>query len=126
APGVNKVSSVCGTATALARYARGGHVRWRLVATVGPLAFVGSFAGTRGYLEVVKSAASAVRPAFAVCFLLLAAHQVWIAWRGPAAGAPVRNRPGPGLAFVGAIGVYDGFVGPGTGVFLFWALSTWF
>jgi len=126
APAVNKVSSVCGTLTALARYAKGGHVRWRVVATAGPLAFVGSLAGTLGYLEALKVAAASVRPAFAVCFLLLAAYQVWIAWKGPAAGAPVRNRPSVGLAFVAAIGVYDGVVGPGTGMFLFWAFTTWF
>ena len=35
-------------------------------------------------------------------------------------------RPWVGIAFVAAIGLYDGFVGPGTGMFLFWALTTWF
>jgi len=126
APAVNKVSSVCGTATALARYAASGHVRWRVVAVAGPIAFVGSLLGSRGYLEALKVVASAVKPAFAACFLLLAAWQVWLAWKGPPSGAPPRNRPRVGLAFVGAIGVYDGVVGPGTGMFLFWAFTTWF
>src|SRR5688572_29096178 len=46
APGVNKVSSVFGTLTALSRYAAAGHVRWSLLATAAPLAAAGSLAGT--------------------------------------------------------------------------------
>lgn len=126
APGVNKASSVCGTTAALVRYARNGNVRWRIVLLAGPLAFAGSLAGTLGYLEVVRAAAPAIRPGFAACFLLLAAHQAWKAFRGPGDGAAPRRRVAAGLPFMAAIGVYDGFFGPGAGMFLFWALTTWF
>ena len=126
APGINKASNFFGTCAALTRYARHGSVRWTLLAVAGPLAFAGSLAGTLGYLEVVKHAAPVIRPVFAVCFLALAAHQAWRVLRG--APEPTAPRPWPrvGLVFVGLIGLYDGFVGPGTGMFLFWAFTTWF
>jgi uncharacterized membrane protein YfcA len=124
APAVNKASSVCGTTAALVRYARNGNVRWGTLAVAGPVAFAASFAGTLGYLEAVRHAARYVRPVFALCFLALSAYQGWRAFRPPHFD-PVA-RPGVGLAFVGAIGAYDGFVGPGTGMFLFWAFTTWF
>lgn len=126
APGINKASNFCGTCAALTRYARNGSVRWALLAVAGPLAFAGSLAGTLGYLEVVRHAASFVRPAFAVCFLALAAHQAWRVLRATPEPVAPRRRSRVGLAFVAIIGIYDGFVGPGTGMFLFWAFTTWF
>ncbi len=126
APGINKASNFCGTSAALVRYARNGSVRWALLAVAGPLAFAGSLAGTLGYLEVLKRAAPVVRPTFAVCFLALAAHQAWRVLRGAPEPAAPRRWPRVGLVFVGLIGIYDGFVGPGTGMFLFWAFTTWF
>jgi uncharacterized membrane protein YfcA len=125
APGVNKASSICGTSAAVVRYARHGTVRWDRLAVAGPLAFAGSMAGTWGYLEVVRHAADVVKPAFAACFAALAVQQVVKALRRGGEAAPKPARPAVGLLFVAAIGVYDGFVGPGTGMFLFWAFTTW-
>jgi uncharacterized protein len=125
APGVNKASSICGTTAAVVRYARHGSVRWDRLAVAGPLALLGSVAGTWSYLEVVKNAATAVTPVFAVCFAALAVQQVRKALRRGKEPPPRPARPLVGLAFVAAIGVYDGFVGPGTGMFLFWAFTTW-
>jgi uncharacterized protein len=130
APGValatNKVSSICGTTAAIARYARNGSVRWRTVAVLGPVAGAASAAGSLSFLEVVKQHGAAVRPVFAACFLALSAHQAWKALSPPAA-VPRESRARPALAllFVLAIGVYDGFFGPGAGMFLFWTLTTW-
>jgi uncharacterized membrane protein YfcA len=126
AQGTNKVAAVCGTAAALRRYDRNGSVRWARVAVVGPIAFAGSAAGSWGLLEVLKHAAHVVRPAFAVCFVALSVQQIWKTFRYAGEPAPRPARPWIGIAFVAAIGLYDGFVGPGTGMFLFWALSTWF
>ena len=125
APAVSKVSSFCGTSAAIVRYAANGSVRWDRLAWAGPVALVGSFLGTRSYLAVLKDAARVVRPGFAVCFLALAAYQVWKALRPATVTAAPRARPWIALAFIAVIGVYDGFVGPGTGMFLFWALTTW-
>jgi uncharacterized membrane protein YfcA len=123
--GVNKVSSVCGTTAAVLRYAAHGHVRWRLVALPGALALVGSALGALAIVDVAAAVRPALAPAFAACFLVLAAWQVWKALRPrrPAATAP-RSNPAIAAGFAFAIGVYDGFVGPGTGMFLFWAFST--
>ena len=126
APPVNKVSSVCGTSAALARYARGGHVRWDRLRIALPLAFTGSMAGTLGYLEVLKSAKHVVEPVFAVCFLALSVHQVLRVLQKrpePATAHPHRTW---GLVLVGLIGIYDGLIGPGTGLFLFWVFTTFF
>ena len=126
APGVNKVASISGTSAALLRYARNGSVRWDRLAVAGPLAFVGSMAGSWGYLEVLKQAAHVVRPAFAVCFVALSVQQLWKTFRNEGERAPRPARPWVGLAFVAAIGLYDGFIGPGAGMLLFWAFTTWF
>jgi uncharacterized membrane protein YfcA len=123
--GVNKVSSICGTSVAVARYARNGSVRWRDVAVAGPLALAASAAGASALLAVVKAEAAAVRPFFAGCFLALAAQQAWKVWRGPQAPGPGVRSPRVALLFVALIGFYDGLVGPGTGMFLFWAFTTW-
>jgi len=125
--GTNKTASIFGTTAALFRYARHGSVRWRQVALVGPVAFLGSLAGSLGYLELVKRHAHAVEPAFAVVFLVLAVDQVRRTLRPPAPRAtPATPRVGVGLAFAAGIALYDGAIGPGTGIFLFWAFTTWF
>ena len=126
APGTNKVSSICGTSAAVVRYARNGSVRWDRLWIAGPLVFVGSMAAAWSYLEVVKEGATYVKPLFAACFIALSAQQIWKALRGSRDTEVRPPRPIIGLAFVGAIGLYDGFVGPGTGIFLFWAFTTWF
>jgi uncharacterized membrane protein YfcA len=127
APGVNKVSSVCGTSAAIVRYAREGHVRWDRLRIALPLAFAASMAGTLGYLEALAHAKSIVTPVFAACFLALAVHQVLrVVRRRPEPVRPRVSRPGLGLAAIAGIGLYDGFVGPGTGLFLFWAFTTYF
>jgi uncharacterized membrane protein YfcA len=127
APGTNKLASIVGTSAALVRYARHGCVRWDRVAIVGPVAFLGGLAGSLGYLELVKRHAQGVEPVFAVVFLALAVDQVRRTVR-PAAPAvvPARPRVGVGLAFAAGIAAYDGIIGPGTGIFLFWAFTTWF
>jgi uncharacterized membrane protein YfcA len=124
---VNKVASFSGTTAAAVHYARHGHVRWRLAALAGPVAFAGSLAGSLLYLRVLRDAGRYVKPVFAVCFLLLAAQQIVRALRRSPHERPAhRAVPAAGLPLILGIGAYDGFVGPGTGMFLFWALTTWF
>jgi uncharacterized protein len=125
--GTSKVSSACGTTTALVRYAAHGSVRWDRVAIVGPVAFAASLLGALGYLELLKRHAEAIEPAFAVVFLALAVHQVRKTLRPePPPVAPPAPRTAIGTLFCAAIALYDGAVGPGTGMFLFWAFTTWF
>lgn len=126
APGTNKLSSICGTTTALVRYARHGSVRWRVVALVGPVAFAAALAGSLGYLEVVRRHATHLEPVFAIVFLALAADQVRRTLRPGRERAARPPRPGPGMLFAAGVALYDGAIGPGTGMFLFWTFSTWF
>jgi uncharacterized protein len=124
AAGVNKVSSVTGTAGALLRYARAGHVRWTEVPLCGGLALAGSTLGAWQLVELTREACDALTPFFAACFVALAAHQVVRVLR-PRAPVP-RRRPVLGYALMFGIGVYDGFFGPGAGMFLFWTFTTCF
>jgi uncharacterized protein len=126
AAGVNKVSSLCGTVAALVRYARHGHVAWAEVPLCGALALAGSALGAYGLVHVAAEAKDALVPFFVVCFLALAAHQVLRVLQPVHHDPARRRRPALGYALMLAIGVYDGFVGPGTGIFLFWTYSTCF
>ena len=126
--GVNKMASICGTTAAVIRYAANGNIVWKRLAWAGPLALVASVAGAKAllWLDRGKETSRAIEPVFAACFLALAVQQVWRATRKSGTAAPGRERAGAGLAFIAAIGLYDGFIGPGTGIFLFWAFTTWF
>lgn len=127
AGGVNKVSSIVGTTGALVRYARAEHVAWHEVPVCGALALAGSAVGSWGLIEAARSAGKTLVPLFAACFLALAVQQVVGVLRGPrlAGPAPAR-RPAAGYLLMLAIGLYDGFVGPGTGMFLFWTFGACF
>jgi uncharacterized membrane protein YfcA len=121
--GVNKVASVCGTGAAVLRYARHGHVRLRAVALPALLAAAGSALGAFGVVSLPPAARPALEVAFAVCFLGLAAWQVSKVLRRARTPRAAVARPALAAAACFAIGGYDGAVGPGTGMFLFWAFS---
>lgn len=126
AGGVNKVSSGTGTFGALVRYAHAGHVRWRELPLCGGLAFAGSMLGSWRLVELAQGAGDRLVPLFAACFLGLAAHQGFRVLRPRAEALVPRRRPWLGALLMLLIGAYDGFIGPGAGVFLFAALSTCF
>src|SRR5688572_9898463 len=67
--GVNKLSSLCGTSAAVARYAAHGSVRWPTVLVAAPIAAAASVGGTLVLLEATKEASEWIRPAFAVLFV---------------------------------------------------------
>ncbi|MFM8981045.1 MAG: sulfite exporter TauE/SafE family protein [Planctomycetia bacterium] len=126
ASGVNKTSSLSGTVAALVRYARHGQVAWATVPACGLLCVLGSAVGSLGLIQLAEAVETAVVPFFAACFVALAVHQVLRVLRHRE-GAPLpRRRPVLGLLLCLLIGLYDGLIGPGTGIFLFWTLSTCF
>lgn len=116
--GTNKVASMAGTVSALARYVRVVRVPWDAVGPAAALAFATSFVGARlaAWMPVTW-----MRP---VVLVLLAA--VFVQTVTGITRPRVREQLPPtpavarmiALAMGGGLGLYDGFFGPGTGSFL--------
>lgn len=116
AAGTNKMGAFMGTAVATGKYAKGGHMPWRLgiAALLGSLP--GSFLGAQ-LLQIlpqqyVKIGVLAALPVIAAVVLL-----------NKDSMKPRRRVPQslslPACFSIGLIvGVYDGLIGPGTGTFL--------
>ncbi len=118
--GTNKLVSICGTAVAAWRYTRSRLLPWRLLRIPLVLSFSGSALGayvatqlSPGYIRLVVLAAVATValvtlrfPQIGMAERAVTRHAIWL-W-----------------ACVLLIGLYDGFVGPGTGTFLIFALTT--
>lgn len=124
--GTNKVSCSLGTAVALGTFARSGLVLWRLALTGLAFSLVGSWFGSLLALQVEQEVLGKILVGLLPVGMLLTL-------------APRRQRPESGASITGprlwlltplvclAIGLYDGFFGPGTGSFLIlafhWVLS---
>lgn len=115
--GTNKLGSICGTASAVMRYRRVVRIPWGVLLPAASVAFVASLAGA--------SLVSAVSPALfrPLVPVMLAVVLLYILWHKDlgARHAPIvfsRRRGYLALTAIGAIGLYDGFFGPGTGSFL--------
>jgi uncharacterized protein len=115
--GTNKLGSICGTGSAVLRYARFVRIPWRALLPGAAAAFVAALAGA--------SLVSAVSPALfrPLVPVMLSAVLVYVLWHRdlgvhhvPAALSPRRGIIA--LAGIALIGFYDGFFGPGTGSFL--------
>ena len=115
--GTNKLSSILGTSSALARYSRAVTISWRALLPAAAVAFPAALVGA--------SLATALSPAlFRMAVpLILTGVLVYVA-ASKELGA--RHRPATltgrrraaALAGIAGIGAYDGFLGPGTGGFL--------
>jgi uncharacterized membrane protein YfcA len=123
--GINKFSSICGTAVATLQYLRRVRLQWRVVlpAVIGAFAF--SFFGAR--------AVTVLNPEFVkpIILALLVAVALYTFLRGGAKVKPearVAPRFYTIVSFVvgACIGFYDGFFGPGTGTFLIISFVTLF
>ena len=117
ASGTNKMGSVFGTALATAKYAREGRIAWRAAVPAVVGALPGAALGARLLLLVPEGAAQ--------IFLLIAVPVVAVVlfFRRDRLDAP-EEAPVPARPWVCLlIGMYDGFVGPGTGTFLMLAFS---
>lgn len=114
--GTNKVSSIAGTAAALLRYVR--HrvpIPWGEVGPAAAAAFAGSFAGARLAAELPGAW---MRPVVVVLLAGVAAFTFLNKGFGVDGRAPVSRPLLAAVLLGGALGVYDGFFGPGTGSFL--------
>lgn len=117
----NKSSAFLGTTVATAKYAKSGCIPWRLALPCIPAALLGSSLGARLALALSDRYFK-----FVILFILpLTAFYVL---RGTALVQPRPALPfgrtvlvSCAVAFV--VGIYDGFYGPGTGVFLILLLT---
>lgn len=115
--GTNKVSSVFGTAFAMVQYARKTAVNWKAVLPGAISAFVFSFIGAK---VVTLISNDFLKPLVLVLLVIMAIYT----FMNKDFGSVARHRLGQGrqmaygLLLGGAIGLYDGFFGPGTGSFL--------
>lgn len=125
--GTNKLTAMFGTASAGLRMIRTVSVDWKLVRVAAPLAALCS-AGGAGLATAVNN--DVLRPIVVVLMLVIG---IYVALRpqfgrsdssGDAGSGGTGQRPvSPrryliALALAGVIGAYDGFFGPGTGMFL--------
>ncbi|MCW2666066.1 MAG: hypothetical protein JWN57_1028 [Frankiales bacterium] len=119
--GTNKLASVVGTASAAVTYARRVQVDRPQAVAMAAAAFVGSGLGA---LLATRADSEVLRPVVLVALLAVLAYTV----RRPALGELEALRLTPrvqrAVAVLGGalIGLYDGFVGPGTGSFLVFLL----
>ena len=121
--GTNKFSSCMGTATAVANYARNGCIDFSSAITGCAGALLGSWIGTRLALSLSPKALQ-------ICLMvLLPLVGVFILAGRGLGNAELKDPPERKIrltlsAFIGLVfGCYDGFFGPGTGMFMTLALS---
>ncbi len=123
AAGTNKLANGCGTAMAVAKYAKSGSVVWACAVPAAIGSLLGAAIGSRTALllpdSVLQIVILAALPLAAV-ILMLARNRT---------DDDTKDLPRVKIALFGGligllIGVYDGLVGPGTGTFLTIAFST--
>lgn len=121
--GTNKLSSTMGTTIATIKYARSGYMEWRLCAFCVVTAVVGSAIGS--HLSLVASTR------FLMVFMLIALPIIglYVVFRKDLGTVGRNEGPSDAKTFALsmlialAVGVYDGFYGPGTGTFLMLLLT---
>lgn len=118
--GTSKLAGVMGTSAASLRYSRHIALPWRLLL---PGCLIGVAGGLAGAAVATHVAAVAYRPL--VPAMLTVVLVISLSARGsglkhaPNYGG---SRPGRAAAWTGAISLYDGFFGPGTGTFFMFML----
>jgi len=114
--GTNKLSSGIGTAVSAFRYLKSGALKWTLAAPAVALALIGAHIGTRLQImadeRLLKYMLLAVLPIAAAVMLR---RKQFAETEGDI--SPARRYAVVWAASL-ALGVYDGFYGPGTGTFL--------
>ncbi len=115
--GSNKCASVVGAATAALAFLRAGHVEWSLLKKQIPFTFIGSLLGT---WLVVHIPPLYLKP---ILIVLLAAVLIFVLFKKDWGTTNDYEKKAHkvqlfALIFAFSIGLYDGFIGPGTGTFL--------
>ena len=115
--GTNKLGGICGTGSAVYRYARFVRIPWRSLLPAAGLAFLAALAGAS---LVSRVPAAVFRPLVPVMLAGVLAYVLCRKDLGAVHRSVVlsRRRTILASAAISAIGLYDGFFGPGTGTFL--------
>jgi uncharacterized protein len=118
--GTNKLSSICGTATAMVQYSRHITINWKTILPAGMAAFVFSFLGAR-VVSIING--ESLRPVILVLMIVVAVYTYLKKDFGNLHAPHLKPAQEKALAVVvgTVIGFYDGFFGPGTGSFLVFA-----
>lgn len=111
--GTNKGASIWGTAIALLRYSRTVPLPWRTLAGAAAAAFVASGLGA---LLARQVDTAVFKPLILVALAAVAIFTFFRPDFGRVAGGG--ERPAIGVLLGALCGLYDGFLGPGTGTFL--------
>jgi uncharacterized protein len=114
--GTNKLSSIAGTTASLWRYARTVAIPWHIVVPATTAALIGAWLGAALVAWISRDV---MKPVVIVLMLAVAIYT----YMRKNLGQTEEHRPAPGDTWRGAlfglaIGLYDGFFGPGTGSFL--------
>jgi len=121
--GTNKLSSIAGTVTAVVTYTRRIALPWKILIPASGVAFVASLGGA--------TAATIFPPGFLkpIILMLLVGVFLYTVFRpGLGTGSAETLHPDASRrtkVAAGVLGTYDGFLGPGTGNFLIFALVRW-
>jgi hypothetical protein len=115
--GTGKIAGLAGTSSAVFRYLRHVKLDWRLVLPAAAAAFVAALAGAWIATRIPPDRFRAMVPVLLTLVLVytLMHRDLGLEHRPLASGRRVRALAAAGA---GAIGLYDGFFGPGTGSFL--------
>jgi len=115
--GTNKLGSICGTGSAVYRYAHFVRIPWRSLLPAAGLAFLAALAGAS---LVSRVPAAVFRPLVPIMLVGVLAYVLFRKDLGAVHRPAVlsRRRGIFAAAGISAIGLYDGFFGPGTGSFL--------
>jgi uncharacterized membrane protein YfcA len=121
--GTNKLAGIAGTATATATFAAARAIRWPIVFAGAVAAFAGALLGAHTVLQID---ASTLRVIVSVLLLVVSAIVAFQPQMGANVGASAAQRSIWRSGAIGlATGFYDGFFGPGAGVFMIFLFVTW-
>ncbi|MDM0053329.1 TSUP family transporter [Variovorax sp. J22R115] len=122
--GTNKSASVWGTAAATAQFHHRVGLRWRTLLPAGALAFAGSIAGAWAVTVVPGDFLRKLLPVILVVLLLYTlARKDMGRHHAPRFSGQAELIATAAIGF--ALGVYDGFFGPGTGSFFVFLFVRW-
>ena len=113
----NKLSSTCGTGVTAVRFARQGLIPWRMAIPCVAAALLGAFCGARLSLLVDSAVLSKVLYVVLPVTAVLVLRKNTLREEAPPP-ENVKKTTAVAAAISLAVGVYDGFYGPGTGTFL--------